>query len=217
MGALLCFASTAYSATYQTIPAVDGYDQISGADMVGMIVSGEINGTTTDSTWDKLVGGEYGASGPGWELSFNGANTFGSPWTVTVSGVKPLQTLTIDAFTAGVVFDINFINNNSNSTDGSASGNWSESDQDVSASFGSSALFDWEFTNEIALAGSSGPVGDLFGTLTLDFTKGGTIPGLTTGTSFYLDTDLIAAPIPSTITLLLFGGLGFWGFKRKNA
>ncbi len=217
-GVLIWFSSTAYSASVHYIPSVDGFDNISGADMAGMEITAKVGGVESVLTWGDLGGLKYGVSGTGWELSFSGENTFSSPWQVSGSSGAPLQSLTINALAVGVLFDIYFINNNSNSTSGSASGFWSETDKTANANSGVADLFKWTFSEEVALDGSSGPVGDLFGTLTLDFTSGNNnSSGLTSDTSFWLDTDIVATvPIPASIALLFFGILSLFGVKRNN-
>ncbi len=217
--ATLVSAATITHGTPVTAPVVD-VDKVStwqttGNDMDGMRVTVTYaNGGTSTEYWSDNVGA---VSSDGWSLSMTDfqENTFlQTQWLFDVDDSKGLEiaSLKIEALLADTVFDI--INESSGGsiytehTPGSAEGlavdinNYGRPWERTSSYSGNVHA---TYSGQVTYQGDSS-YGDLFQTLTIDFTVGDYF-GSSTGDSlaFYADTDNLKDPVPEPATMLLFG------------
>ena len=147
------------------------------------------------------------ASGPDWELSYQGNDTIGGRWTFTNTGSDLINTVLFDAFPANAAFDKEFFPSDTVSTEGSAGGDFN---------FTKGIEPNHEFLGKVKLADSTTAKGDLFRWLSFDYSgQGGLKPN--EFVEFIIDTDqVVGVPLPSGIILLLSGMLGLVGLKRRE-
>lgn len=143
-----------------------------------------------------------GAVGSGWSLTLDNytINSLQANWSldVSTSGLF-INTVTLNGFDYNVVFDNEPFP--TVGTVGSNIGQWRVN----SASTAGDVLV--SFKDGVKLDTDTVPFGDLFQTMTLDFTSIGTGAGFGVNNvySFRIDTDNLVSPVPEPATILLFG------------
>ena len=240
------------------IPGIDPFT-VTANGMDGMLVDVTFGDglTLNNLSWADIGGPNSGQSGVGdftnntWSLTNNkassGDDTSMNPWILTsISSTTGISSITIDAISAGIVFDI-IQNNPNNDTLGSKGGWWDGNDMTVTdpsgtttgtASSGSGFLtldsdhyfidinatsgvaYSWSFSDKITVDGQStvSPE-DVWGKFTLNFGD----PFITKVSGNNPNTPLVFsldtdAVVPEPATLFLFGlGLiGMCGVIRKK-
>lgn len=192
--------------TINSTQALTGY-ATTGAMMDGMTVTAYFAGGGSETrAWTDLSATGGGVSGSMWSLSESG-DTFSSNWSLISTGAV-ISKLVIDAGRGDSVFDTTFIGDVTG-TDGSARG----------ANFSISGANSWDivatYQDTVALTGQA-PVGDLFRTLTIDFSRGAAFRS--GSLAFLADTDNLrfagdirpSVPEPETYGMLM-AGLGLIG------
>lgn len=197
--------------------------QTTGETMEGMEITIDFfDGTSQTETvvWD---GDTLGADGDGWTLTlvdFDESTYYGTQWILDIDDDQTdmiITELTIDAYVGGVVFDI------WDTPEGTPGSEYGAPFQLQAGSYGeeSSELGDLDVTysNPVGIY-SNDPVGDLYGSLTIEFDSGAGYFNSTDSLYFFADTDDIAG-VPEPATMLLFGtGLAALGGgalrKRKK-
>ncbi|MBC7842313.1 MAG: PEP-CTERM sorting domain-containing protein [Gemmatimonadaceae bacterium] len=191
-------AGTAYYA-----PSIGNFSTL-GNNLFGMLVTGRFSdGQVYSANWGALSGAQTGVSFAGRFSLTLGANTntFGNPFSLTVFGAgNTLQSLTLSGASGPVVFDRSF---------GGAQGT-------VTSATGTDLAYyqsdNWTtlatYRNAVQLVGSSGPVGDLWETLILDFRTG--LNGTNAGRLIRFSQDVdnvidngLLMPVPEPEMLLL--------------
>lgn len=194
------------------IPGLTGF-VTTGADMSGLGVKATFsNGFSQTLAWATTGVGAGGVTGTGWSLSLNG-DSFGGFWNFVFGGVNAqLTQLVLDGSSGLTIFDRTF--GGVEGTPGSANG------LDFSFAGGTcgSCAANATYSGLTSITPNAA-VGDLFQTLTVDFTNQS---GPRTNWSFVQDTDndsrfVPGIPEPETYALLL-GGLGFvsWVARRRR-
>jgi hypothetical protein len=211
---------------------VESVASVSGeADMVGMKVAVGYNDPSDqtknwheEAIWSVNSAGELGAFGNGWNLICPWSDTFWSgnpqPFPIwTLSSDRSLSWFQIEALPGKTVFDIYWDletdSANNESTLGSERGYWGPNYEDSSSiyghsSMGTSSFGSWCFSDQVAL-GSTNVVGDLYGTLKLDFTTP------QKKFEFEVDTDAVIIPEPASMLLMGCGLLVFAGYSARRS
>lgn len=175
-----------------------------GNNLFGMLVTGRFSdGQTFSANWADLGGGNTGVSFAGRFSMTLGAttNTFGNPFSLTVFGNgNTLQSLTLSGASGPVIFDRTF---------GGVEGTVTSANGNDLAYYQTDS---WNtlvtYRNAVQLVGSTGPIGDIWETLILEFRTGltGTNAGRTIRFSQDLDnviTSGLLLPVPEPDALLL--------------
>jgi hypothetical protein len=201
-------------------PSIGNFSTL-GNNLFGMLVTGRFSdGSSFTQSWAALSAGQTGVNVAGrFGLTIGAtANTFNSPFTLTVAAGQTLSSLILSGATGPVIFDRTFTGTG---TPTSASGT-------DFAFVGTSDVWNTLVTyrNAVLLAGSSGPVGDIFETVQVDFRTGGGVSGGTSGRSlqFVQDVDnvilggsIIATPEPSAVLLTAAGLTLAFAFRRRQS
>lgn len=175
-----------------------------GNNMFGMMVTGKFSDNQSFSgVWKDLGGGLTGVDFAGrFRLTIGATtNTFNNPWTLTVFGAtNQLTTLTLSGATGPVIFDRTF-----GGTAGTPTSNNGTDFQFTTADVNNTLA---TYMNSVQLVGSTGPVGDLFETLKVEFRTPfvGSAPGRSL--SFYQDVDNVIlggllSPVPEPATVFM--------------
>lgn len=208
--AALLVAAPAQAQTLQTVagtayyaPSIGNYSTL-GNNLFGMLVSGKFSdGQTFSANWGSLAGGLTGVEFAGrYSLTLGATtNTFGNPFSLTVLGNGiTLQSLTLSGSSGPVIFDRTF---------GGAQGTpTSQNGSDLTYYQTDSWNTLVTYRNSVQLVGTTGPVGDLWETLILDFRAG--LTGTTAGRTIRFSQDVdnvvingLLLPVPEPNALLL--------------
>jgi hypothetical protein len=197
--------------TTAEIPGLTGF-ATTGADMAGLNVTATFsNGLSQSLAWAATGATSGGVTGTGWSLSLTG-DSFGGSWLFDFTTLDAqLTRLVLDGSTGLTVLDRS---NPNPGTDGSANGADFTFAGGTCGSCAATATY-----GGLTSIGAAAAVGDLFQSLTVDFTGGS---GPRTDWAFVQDTDndsrfVPGIPEPETYALLL-GGLGFvsWVARRRR-
>ena len=224
--AALCVAAPLQAQTLQNVagtayyaPSIGNFATL-GNNLFGMLVSGRFSdGQTFSGNWSDLGGGQTGVTFAGrFSLTLGATtNTFGNPFSLTVFGTaNTLQSLTLSGASGPVIFDRTFggVEGTPTSANGSDLTYYQTDAWNTLASY----------KNSVQLVGSTGPIGDLWESLILDFRAGltGTNAGRTIRFSQDLDnviTNGLLTPVPEPDTLLLTAAglsLTFLAIRRRR-
>lgn len=195
-----------------------------GNTMDGMQVTVTFAGSspvTSTGTWSD----NSGASGDGWSLTMPTTNIYGFSgytdntwyadawWIFENTGTSAITSLVIDGYLGDTVFDIHPDIDLPNSTLGSLEGRSVVANSLVSPDLSVFA----EYSNIVSVNGNPA-VGDLYQTVTFDFSQQGGTFSSGMFFKFALDTDNVNAPVPEPATILLFGigAAGVAAFRRRR-
>ena len=214
--------------------------------MLGVEVTASFTGTTGSQTltWGELSRDSNGQivtmgvkdSENGWTLYQKNEDTFNGVWFLESTSAS-IASLVIDAINGNTAFDtmpyvVNSVSNNFSLTDSDPYGIGTAPSMlgytfEIVGSNSWNVVATYNDAVRLPLAVSpAGVVGDLYGSLTINFNNTPFAPvSDTTGTmtsvlSFKADTDRVSAPVPEPATLLLFAtglaGLAVVGRRRRN-
>lgn len=184
-------------------PSIGNYSTL-GNNLFGMLVTGKFSdGRSFSANWGSLSAGLTGVDFAGrFSLTLGATtNTFGNPFSLTVFGTgNTLQTLTLSGASGPVIFDRTF-----GGVEGTPT---SQNGSDVAYYQTDSWNTLVTYKNSVQLVGSTGPIGDLWETLILDFRAG--LTGTNAGrlVRFSQDVDNVVLnglllPVPEPDALLL--------------
>lgn len=201
-------------------PSIGNYSTL-GNDLFGLLISGRFSdGQTFSANWGNVGSGLSGVEFAGrFRLSIGATtNTWGNPFTLIVFGAgNTLQELTLSGASGPVIFDRTF---------GNAAGTvQSQSGSDFAFSGMSDA---WNtlvtYRNAVQMVGSTGPVGDIYETMVIEFRAG--LNGTNAGRNvrFTQDFDnvisggsLLPVPEPNALHLTATGlTMGFLALRRRR-
>jgi hypothetical protein len=226
LAAALVIAAPLQAQTLQNVagtpyyaPSIGNFSTL-GNNLFGMLVTGKFSdGSVFSANWGALSGGLTGVQFAGrFSLTLGATtNTFGNPFSLTVFGTgNTLQQLTLSGSSGPVIFDRTF--GGVEGTVTSATG-W---DLQYSQTDNWNTLVTYK--NSVQLVGSTGPIGDLWETIILDFRSGltGTNAGRTI--RFIQDVDNVVdngllLPVPESSSLFLTAlglGLTFVTVRRRQ-
>lgn len=185
-------------------PSIGNFSTL-GNDLFGLLISGRFSdGQTFSANWGSIGGGLSGVDFAGrFRLSIGATtNTWGNPFTLTVFGAgNTLEMLTLSGASGPVIFDRTFGN-----TAGTVQ---SQSGSDFAFSGMSDA---WNtlvtYRNAVQMVGSTGPVGDIYETMVVEFRSGLTGTNAGRQVRFTQDFDNVISgglllPVPEPDALLL--------------
>lgn len=237
---ILLFPISAFSANISIFNVLNY--SVSESMMNGMKVDIDFStGPDWQGYWGLTPTGKYGVEDIGWSLTYSGINTnnYGFDWVLATD--RSVNSFTINAIYGNTVFDIMALSSSTRpyiqiayDTPGSSGGlwgpigagtsvitsGWVNDPHDAVLNRDYNARFYWEFKDPVFLYGSSGPKGDLYSKLFIDFTKANSGNGFISSNGknfqFVVDTDNVTPiPEPSTFFLLGFGLLGTAAIRRK--
>ena len=184
-------------------PSIGNYSTL-GSNLFGMLVTGKFSdGQTFSANWGSLAGGLTGVNFAGrFSLTIGAStNTFGNPFSLTVFGAgNTLQTLTLSGASGPVIFDRTFggVEGTPTSQNGSDLAYYQTDSWNTLVTY----------KNSVQLVGTTGPIGDLWETLILDFRAG--LAGTNVGRLIRFSQDVdnvvlngLLLPVPEPNALLL--------------
>jgi len=201
-------------------PAIGNFSTL-GNDLFGLLISGRFSdGQTFSATWGTIGSGLSGVDFAGrFRLSIGSTtNTWGNPFTLTVFGASnTLQSLTLSGASGPVIFDRAF---------GNSAGT---TQSQLGSDFAFSGMSDaWNtlvtYRNAVQMVGSSGPMGDIYETMGVEFRNGLTGTGGGRDVRFSQDFDniitgglLLPVPEPNALLLMATGlMIGFLGIRHRR-
>lgn len=191
------------------IPGLTGF-QTHGDDMVGMEVTATFGLASSETlSWTDTGTDAGGVFGDGWSLTLSGDSFSSLSWVFSITGDLLLTGLQLNGIPGLTVFDKT---NPSFGTDGSAQG------RDFATDLTGDGNVVATYSDPVGVGGAD-PVGDLFHTLTVDFTgldAGGTRSGFLMSQDTDNDSRLTQVPLPGTLALLALGLLGLGATSRRR-